>query len=57
MSIEPRRHDPAARDLEDLGAVGRQILADARDHAVVDQDIELAVPAIGGIDHTPVLQQ
>ena len=54
---ESWRHDPAARDLEHLGALDRQVLADARDHAVLDQDIELAVPAVGRIDHAPVLQQ
>ncbi len=54
---EARGHDPAARHFEDLGALDRQVLADARDHAVLDQDIELAVPAIDGIDHPPVLQQ
>ena len=34
-----------------------QVLADAPDHAVFDQHVELAVPAVGGIDHPPVLQQ
>ena len=54
---EARRHDPAALHLEHLGAVDRQVLADPRDRAVVDQDVERAVAAVGRIDDPPVLQQ
>ena len=57
MSMSPGVDDPAARHLEHLGALDRQVPADARDHPVLNQDIELAVPAVGGIDDAPVLQQ
>jgi hypothetical protein len=54
---EARRDDPAARDLEYLGAIDRKVLPDALDLPVFNQHIEFAVPAVGGIDHAPVLQQ
>ena len=54
---QPGRDDPAVLELEHLGAVGRQILADARDPAVLDQHVERAVPPGGRIDDPAALQQ
>ena len=49
--------DHAGRDLEHLGAVRRQVATDTADGAVLDQDVERAVPAVTGVDHASVLQQ
>ena len=53
---EAGRDDPAALDLEHLGAVDRQVLPDARDRAVLDQHVELAVAPVGRIDDPAALQ-
>ena len=54
---EARRDHPSAREVENLGALGRQVPADALDHTVHNQHIEFAVPAVRRIDHAAVLQQ
>jgi hypothetical protein len=54
---EPRRHDPPARDLEDVGAGDRQIPANPRNAAVLDSHVERTVPAVCRIDHPPAFQQ
>ena len=56
MSISPGATIQPALDLEDLGAVDRQVLADARDPPVLDQDVEHAVATVGRVDDPAALQ-
>ena len=57
MSMKPGTHDEARRNLDDRGAVDRQVAADPRDAIAVDQDVVHAVDPVGGIDHAPALKQ
>ncbi len=54
---EARDDDPATLHVEHLSAVRRQVLADATDHSVFNQDVELAVAPVCRIDHATVLEQ
>ena len=57
MSMSPGATIQPGLHVEHLGAVGRQRLADARDAAVLDQDVELAVTPVRGVDHASAFQQ
>jgi hypothetical protein len=54
---QPGRDDTTRRQFHDLSRTGRQVAADARDAAVLDQDVEFSVAARNRIDHVNVLQQ
>src|SRR5206468_7233139 len=54
---ESRRYQPPSPDLEHVRAVHREISADPRDGAVIDQNVEFAIAAIRRIDDASALQK
>ena len=54
---QPGTDDKAGWNLDDRGAIGRQIPTDASDAAVLDEDVVHAIDPIRGIDDMPALKQ
>src|SRR5207237_9508584 len=54
---QPRRYDPASPQFEHLGTIDRKSASHARNRAVLDQHVHVAVASVGGIDNASAFEQ